>query len=129
MARFLFSLLLGLGLGVAIGVTLGWGVFPTQSVDNPASQLAQVHQDAYTVMIAAGYRADGDMDGVYERLRVLGLSDTEIPAHVAAVAERYIDQSRPVDDIYHLVALAEAMNVLTDDMRPYRDPNVQTTAP
>ncbi|MFW5691961.1 MAG: hypothetical protein ACOCX3_01275 [Chloroflexota bacterium] len=127
MTRFFVSLLVGALLGTGIGLVLGWGVFPTETVGNPASSLAQEYRDAYTVMIAAGYRADGDLVGAVERLRVLGIESAG--AHVQEVTQRYIDRSRDVDSIYHLVALAEALDRLTPEMEPFRQINTSVSAP
>ncbi len=118
MMRLFISLLVGVGFGVAFGLGLGWGVFPTETYGNPAAMLSQEYKDDYTVMIAAGFRADSDPIGAMERLVVLGAPDVRL--HVQQVAERYIRESRELEKIYHLVALADALGVLTEEMQPYR---------
>ncbi|PJF23404.1 MAG: hypothetical protein CUN56_01045 [Phototrophicales bacterium] len=123
MRRFLVSLLLGIGLGIGGGIALGWGPLAVVYVDGPASALAQRYRDEYTVMIAAGYRADQDALGAIERLRILG--EDNIPLYVQEVTERFITNSRDIDDIYHLVALAEGLGRLTEIMIPFR----QVTTP
>lgn len=123
MRRFFLSLLLGIGLGVGGGVLLGWGPLAVVYVDGPASALAQQYRDEYTVMVAAGYRADNDALGAIERLRILG--EENVPLYVQEVTERYISNSRDINDIYHLVALAEGLGRLTDIMIPFR----QVTTP
>lgn len=117
MGRFLVSLLVALIVGALIGLYIGWVQFPAQTVDSPASALAQRYKDEYTVMVAEGFRADGDLNGALERLRVL---DTEnIPAYVQETAERFITNSRDLEDIRALVLLAQGVGRLTPLMQPY----------
>jgi hypothetical protein len=117
MTRFFVSLLIGIALGSAIGLVIGWGVFPAETVGNPINELSQAYQDEYTAMVAAGFRADNDRPGAIERLEYLGVES--VPSHVQAVTERYILNSRDVNDIYNLVVLADVLGVLTDTMRPF----------
>lgn len=118
MVRFLGSLLLALGVGAALGLGLGWLVFPAQTGTTPAAALAPRYQDDYTVMVAAAYLIERDPTAALERLRVLGVAN--IPAYVQDVTERYISDSRQIDDIRRLVALAEGLGRLTPIMQPYR---------
>lgn len=118
MTRLIVSFLAALFIGVGLGLYLGWVQFPVQFVDSPASALDPTFRDEYTVMIAAGYADDGDLNGAIERLRFLGLDN--VPAFVQEVTERYITNSRGVDDIRLLVGLAEGMGRLTPIMAPYR---------
>lgn len=122
MFRFLVSLLIGLGIGAAIGVLIGWGPNRSRTIDNPASRLSQLYKDDYTVMIAAGYASDHDLNGVLERMRLLGLSN--IPEYVQQVTERYISNSQDVNEIRLLVALSEGLGRLTPIMEPYRQVSV-----
>lgn len=122
MRRFLVSFLIALLLGAGIGLYLGWVQFPVEFVDSPASALAQNEKDDYTLMIAGAYADDGDLNGAIERLRVLGVDN--VPAYVQEVTERYITNSRGVDDIRLLVDLAEGMGRLTPVMEPYRQINM-----
>lgn len=118
MRRFLLSLFIGLLVGVGVGLYLGWVQFPVQYVDSQASGLGQRYKDEYTVMIANGYAADRDVNGAVQRIRILGVDN--VPVYVQEVTERYITNSRHVDDIRPLVALAEGMGRLTPLMEPYR---------
>ena len=116
--RFLISLVIGLAVGVLLGLYLGWVQFPVEFVDSSAIDLSNRFKDEYTVMIATGYSADGDLTGAVERLRVLGVEN--IPAHVQETTERYITNSRNVEDIRYLVQLSEGLDRLTPIMEPYR---------
>mgnify|MGYP000252025074 CR=1 FL=1 len=118
MSRFLLSLAAALIVGVLIGLYIGWVQFPTQTIDSPASALAQRYKDDYTIMVADGYRADGDLSGALERLRILNVEN--IPAFVQETAERFITNSRDLEDIRALVILAEGVGRLTPIMQPYR---------
>lgn len=118
MLRFLFSLVIGLAIGAGIGLYVGWVQAPVEFVNSPASSLAERYQDEYIVMVSGGYLLDGDLGGAVERLQILGTAN--IPALVQETAEKFISDSRNVDDIRKLVALAEAMGRLTPIMDPYR---------
>ncbi|MFQ3568542.1 MAG: hypothetical protein SNJ59_16260 [Aggregatilineales bacterium] len=118
MIRFLGSLLVAALVGLAFGLYLGWVQFPVQTIDSPANLLAQRYKDDYTIMIAAGYARDGDVTGALERMRVLRIDD--VPAYVQEVTERFITNSRSIDDIRLLVALSEGLGRLTPLMEPYR---------
>lgn len=118
MSRFFISLLIGLGIGAAIGLYLGWVQFPVVVVGGYAENLAPNYQDEYTVMVASGFMVDQDPVAAVERLRVLGVEN--VPVHVQEVTERYITDSRNVNDIYALVALAEGLGRFTGIMEPYR---------
>ncbi len=118
MTRQLISLLIGLAVGIGLGLYIGWVQAPVQYVDSPLHYLDQAHRDDYTVMIAYGYVGDGDLQGAVERLRALNVAN--VPAYVQMVTERFISQGRNVEDIRHLVALAEAMGRLTPLMEAFR---------
>jgi hypothetical protein len=122
MVRFLVSLLAGLILGLGLGLYLGWVQFPVQYIDSTATDLNPRYRDEYTVMIAGGYMADRDLTGAVQRLRVIGIENG--PVHVQEVTERYITNSRNVDDIRPLVALSEGLGRLTPIMEPYREVSV-----
>ena len=122
MVRFLGSLFAGLVLGLGLGLYLGWVQFPVEYIDSPATSLGPRYREEYTVMIASGYMVDRDLTGAIQRLRVLGIDD--VPTYVQAVAERYISNSRDLDDIRPLVALAGGLDRLTPMMEPYREVRV-----
>lgn len=127
MLRVVLSLLAGLVAGALIGLYLGWVQFPVEFVNSPAADLSQRYQDEYTVMIAAAYAVDRDLNGAVARLQLLDVAN--IPLHVQETAERYITGSRSVEDIRVLVTLAEGMDRLTSIMEPYRQVSLPETAP
>lgn len=117
--RVLISLLLGLLIGLGVGLYLGWVQFPVEFINSPITDLAARYRDEYTVMVATGYSADGDLNGAVERLRLLGVDN--IPDYVQATTERYITNSRGVEDIRFLVELAAGLGRLSPIMEPYRE--------
>lgn len=116
--RFFVSLLAGLVIGAGLGLWLGWGPLAVVYTDNPADRLDTQYREEYTVMVAAGFIADGDALGAVERLRILGVPN--VPEYVQNLTEQFITNSRDVEDIRRLVALSEGFNRLTDIMKPYR---------
>jgi hypothetical protein len=116
--RFVVSLAIGIIVGLLVGVYLGWVQFPVTFLDSPATDLSPRYKDEYTVMIAAGYVADSDLQGAVERMRLIGVEN--IPQYVQETAERYITNSREYPDIQVLVAFAEGLGRLTPIMEPYR---------
>lgn len=122
MMRFFLSLIVGLLIGVGFGLYLGWVQFPVEYVNSPFTRLDPKYHDEYTVMVAAGYLYDRDVQAAIERLRRLGVGN--IPEYVQGVTERYISNSRSITDIRYLVALSEALGRLTPPMEPYRQLSV-----
>ena len=82
MVRVFISTVIGVIIGIGAGLGLGWG-FPAQYSNSTLPELGRVHQDTYTVMIAAGYVNDRDITGAFERLQRLGVEN--VPAHVQSL--------------------------------------------
>lgn len=116
--RFLISLLVGLVIGSLAGIYIGWVQFPVEYVNSPASALAARYRDDYTVMVAQGYTTDRDIASALERLQML--DEENIPEYVQRITERYISNSRDVDDTLALIALSEGLGRLTQLMQEYR---------
>ena len=116
--RVLISLVLGLVIGAGVGLYAGWVQFPKEFINSPMTDLSGRYRDEYTVMIAAGYSADHDLNGAVERLRLLG--EDNIPDYVQNMTERYISNSQRVEDIRVLVMLAQGLGRLSPIMEPYR---------
>jgi hypothetical protein len=118
MSRLLLSLIAGLVLGVGAGLFVGWVTFPVEYLDSPASALDRRYKDDYTVMVAAGYLVDRDVQGAIDRLRILG--EENIPLYIQETTERFISNSRGLEEIQFLVALSESVGRLTEPMMDYR---------
>ncbi len=119
MRRFFTSLIIGLVLGALIGLYFGWVQFPVEFIDSPMSDLDRVYLDEYTVMIASGYQFDQDGLGAVERLRRLGVDN--VPEYVQSTTERFITNSRDLNDIRLLVNLSNGLGRLTPIMEPFLD--------
>lgn len=118
MLRIFRSLILGLALGALVGLYFGWVSFPMDARNRQLSQLAQSHQDDYSVMIAAGYAADGDLAGASARLALVYGADAA--RQLRESAERIISSSaRSLPDIRLLVALARDLGQLSPLMMPF----------
>jgi hypothetical protein len=118
MVRFLLSFIVALVVGLLLGLYLGYVQFPVKYTDSSTDRLAQRFKDDYTVMIANGYLADGDLTGALERTRVLGVEN--VPVYIQETTERYITNSSRVEDIRALVALSSGLGRLTPIMEPYQ---------
>lgn len=118
MMRFLVSLLVGLTIGSLVGIYIGWVQFPVEYVNSPADALASRYRDDYTVMIAQGYTTDRDVASAIERLQLL--DEENIPEYVQTITERYISNSRDVDDTLALITLSDGLGRLTALMQEYR---------
>ena len=118
--RVIRSILFGLLLGAIVGLYFGWGQFPAESRNSNLSDLARPFRDDYIVMAAAGYAADGDLDGAIQRLSRLGIDDA--PSAIREITERIIlNSARGLADIRLLVNLADELGQLTQPMRPFLD--------
>lgn len=126
MVRFFFSVVFGVVAGILTGLFLGWQVFPVEYTDSPIPALADTYKDEYTLMVAGGYIADGDLNGAIERLRLLGVQN--IPQYVQEMTERYISNSGELKDIRYLVALSEGLGRLTPPMENFRQYSRPVTA-
>lgn len=118
MLPFTRSLILGLLLGALAGLYFGWIQFPPAARNSVLPELTQRYRDEYTVMIAAGYAVDRDIDGALERLSLLQIDD--IPSYLHKATERIIGTSaHDLGDIRLLVGLAHDLGRLTPVMEPF----------
>jgi hypothetical protein len=116
MIRVFISTVLGVLLGIGIGLGIGWGL-PQDYSESTIAEMAPSYQEQYTLMIAAAYVDERDVNAAVERLRVLGVEN--IPAYVQDLTERYISTSRNVDDIRLLVALSQGFGRFTAPMQDF----------
>src|SRR5258708_35840150 len=113
MGRIFLVIVVGAAIGAGIGLVIGWYVAPVQYVNSRLSDLDQRYKDDYTVMVAAAYQVDGDLNEAIRRLQPLGASN--IPVYVRDVTERYISESGTgnENDIRTLVVLSRALGYYT----------------
>jgi hypothetical protein len=125
MTRLFLSTVIGILAGIGLGLLIGWQIAPVEYINSPMSDLAQRHKDDYTLMIASGYLADGDVSGAIDRLRALGVEN--VPAYVQETTERFITNSRDINEIRKLVALSEGLGRLTPPMENFRQLSISGT--
>lgn len=118
MLRLFISTVIGAIIGLGIGLFYGWEIDPVAYVDSPIADLSQRYKDDYTVMVASAYLLDADVNAAIDRLRVLDVDN--VPAYVQETTERFITNSRDLEDIIRLVALAEGLGRLTPPMENFR---------
>lgn len=107
----------GFLIGVALSLTYTWVIEPPPLTDTTPAALNQHDKEIYTILIAAAYAADGDLDRTKERLAELG--DTDIRNAIVILAERYINEGRDARDIRALARLADALGGTSAAMRPF----------
>src|SRR5579859_907120 len=122
MRRILVSLIIGLVIGLGVALFIGWETSPVQYIQLPMSYLYSSYQDDYTVMVAAAYQVDGDLNEAIRRLQPLGMKN--IPLFVRDVTERYISNSGTGNeaDIRTLVVLSRALGYYTPPMQAFTLP-------
>jgi hypothetical protein len=85
--------------------------------DTTPAALRPQDKEVYTVLIAAAYVSDGDLDRT--RKRLAELEDPDIQNTIIALAERYINQGRDARDIRALARLSDALGGTSAAMRPF----------
>ncbi len=108
------GLSLGLLCGWLLGQVLGAGLLSLAPGGGQQTRL----RDDYVLMVATAYTGDSDLPAAWRRLRQVAAADSV--AWLQSAAERFIINSRDVQDIRRLVALAEALDRLTPAMEPWR---------
>lgn len=116
-------LLVGLLAGLLIGQLAGGGALNPGTVDPQDQQF----RDDLLVMIGAAYSQDGDLPAAWRRMRQV-VGDASV-ATLQATTERFIANSRNVQDIRFLVALAKGLGRLTPAMRPFLVPDPAAASP
>ncbi len=126
MRRFVLLMLLGTLVGLGIGLTLGWLVLPIAPSTSPLSDLARRHKEEYTIMVAAAFQVDNDLNAAVERLRLLGVADPF--TYVRDLTERFIVQAGVTreGDVRTLVQLSCAMGLCTTPMQPFLLPSTRS---
>lgn len=126
MRRFALLMLLGTLVGLGLGLTFGWLVLPAAPNTSPLSELARRHKEEYTIMVAAAFQVDNDLNAAVERLRLLGMADPF--TYVRDLTERFIVQAGVTreGDARTLVQLSCAMGLCTTPMQPFLLPSTRS---
>jgi hypothetical protein len=127
MQRLVLSVLLGVVVGAIIGLLIGWEIAPVQYTDTRMVNLSRRYKDDYTVMVAAAFQVDGDINEAIRRLQPLGVPN--IPLYVRDVTERYISESGTGNeaDIRNLVVLSRQLGYFTPPMQAFTLPTAAPT--
>ena len=109
--------LAGVLIGLALGLTYTWVIDPPPLTNTTPAALNPHDKEIYTVLIAAAYVADEDLDRARSRLAQLEEPDTE--EAIINLAERFINEGRDARDIRALARLSDALGGTSAAMRPF----------
>lgn len=119
---FLAAFLLGLGLTLLYT----WYLVPNTPPTTPAN-LNPNDKDVFTLMIAAGYRRDGNLQKAQSRLKTLNAP--RVGETLAAMTRRYIEGNADPRDIRSLATLADALGNTESYMLVYLATATGTATP
>jgi hypothetical protein len=107
----------GFLIGVALSLTYTWVIEPPPLTNTTPAALNPHDKEIYTILIAAAYAVDGDLDRTEDRLAEL--EDSNIENTIVMLAERYINEGQDARDIRALARLADALGGTSAAMRPF----------
>lgn len=119
--------LAGFAVGLALSLLYTWVIDPPPLTDTTPAALNPHDKELYTVLIAAAYAADEDLDRTTKRLAQL--ENPEIGGTIVALAEQYINEGRDARDIRALARLADALGGTSAAMRPFIATPTSTPSP
>ena len=108
--------------GLLLGQLLGGGAL----IGGGAGAREERLRDDLVLLIATAYTIDGDLPAAWRRLQ--GAADGNSVAWLQGTTGRFISNSRELQDIRRLVALAEGLGRLTPEMEPFRRRGAQENA-
>lgn len=117
----------GFLIGVALSLTYTWVLDPPPLTGTTPVALNPHDKEIYTVLIAAAYTADGDLDRA--RNRLAELEDPDIENTIVVMAERYIREGQDVRDVRALARLADTLGSTSAAMRPFIATPTPTPSP
>lgn len=119
--------LAGLALGVALGLIYTWLIAPVQYYDTAPDRLRAELKDGYILLICEAYAADEDWATAQRRLA--GLGDPDIATTILDLAERAIEQGKPVSTIRRLAAVATQLGASTPALAYFMPTRPATPSP
>jgi hypothetical protein len=119
--------LLGLIAGLAAGLVYAWVLDPPPLSTTTPAALNQHDKELYTVLVAAAYAQDKDIERAIERLNRLDNPDVE--KMVVDLAEAYINSNRDVRDVRALAQLADSLGQTSAAVRPFIATPTDTATP
>jgi hypothetical protein len=109
--------LIGLGLGIGLGLLVGWRLWPVEYYDTEITDLKEVHQADYVLMVSDAYALTGDLAAARERLSRLGVAD--VAAVVVFYAESALTAGASEAEVGRLAQLAAALGATSPTLAPY----------
>jgi hypothetical protein len=116
-ALWVGGFLTGFLIGLVLSLVYTWVIDPPPLTDTTPAALNPPDKEIYTVLIAAAYVNDGNLDRA--RKRLAELEEPDIGNTIVALAERYINEGRDARDIRSLARLADALGGTSAAMRPF----------
>ncbi len=110
---FLAGLLVGLGLSLVYT----WMLDPPPLTMTTPAALNPHDREVYTVLVAAAYAADRNLDQAEKRLAKL--EDPDIENTIVHLAERHISEGQDVRDVRALARLANGLGRTSAAVRPF----------
>ena len=114
-------------IGMAMSLYYAWALDPQPLSLATAASLNQHDKDTYTVLVAAAYAADGDLERASRRLS--GLDDASVAQTIVVLAERYLAEGHDVRDVRALARLADALGGTSAAVRPFIATPTATVTP
>ena len=115
--RVLLWLAVGAMIGIAFGFLVGWVIWPIEFTEADPTVLEETYKRDYTIMIAAAYELDQDLDLAQRRLASLGTGDAE--GWLLTVTVDHILGDGQQSEIRQLVRLANDLDLHSPLMAPY----------
>jgi hypothetical protein len=115
--RVIAWLAIGALIGIAFGFLVGWVIWPIEFSEADPTVLEETYQRDYTIMIAAAYELDQDLNLAQRRLASLGAGDAE--AWLLTVTVDHILGDGQESEIRQLVRLADDLGLRSPLMAPY----------
>jgi hypothetical protein len=107
----------GFLIGLVLSLVYTWVINPPPLTETTPAALNPHDKEIYTLLIAAAYVSDGNLDRA--RTRLAELEEPDIGNTIVALAERYINEGRDARDIRSLARLADALGGTSAAMRPF----------
>ena len=124
---WVFGFLVGLVVGMGMSLLYTWVLDPPALSLTTAASLTPHDREVYTVLVAAAYTSDGNLERA--RRRLAGLEDVDVAGTIVALAERYIAEGRDVRDVRVLARLSDALGHTSAVVRPFIATPTQTVTP
>jgi cell division septation protein DedD len=109
--------LLGLAVGVGLSLAYAWGFNAPALEETTPAALNPNDKEIFTVLVAAAYASDGELDRAKKRLA--GLEDLDIESTIVSLAERYVREDHDVRDVRALARLADGLGKTSASVRPF----------